>query len=146
MEFLPYNDTFKTSCLEIFDSNLGKFFAPEERIEFAEFLDRLSPTDEYYVGTLQQRVVACGGLARDQGCGVLCWGMVRRDYHSRGLGNELTVFRLERLKSLDNIDLIKIETSQHTQGFYAKQGFHVTRVEKGGFGPGIDCVAMALTV
>ena len=145
MRVLRYDKIHKESCIDVFVSNLGKYFAPQEQNEFMAFLDNLDDSCEYFVFIEGNKVVACGGLANEQSCGVLCWGMVHRDYHNQGLGKALTLLRLERLKAQDDIKVIKIETSQHTQGFYARQGFKVTHTDKDGFGQGIDCVAMELT-
>lgn len=40
----------------------------------------------------------------------------------------------------------KIETSQHTEGLYARFGFLVVERVKDGFGPGLDQVKMVAQV
>lgn len=58
----------------------------------------------------------------------------------------LTDYRLSHLKQNTLANTVEIETSQHTQGFYKKRNFAVTRIERNGFGEGIDRVAMELTI
>jgi hypothetical protein len=54
-----YNATDELSCLGIFDSNLPRYFAHEERPEFASFLK--ASEAEYFVAEIEGDVVACGG-------------------------------------------------------------------------------------
>lgn len=142
----PYIPAHRAACIGIFDSNLGKYFAPEERQEFIDYLDRLGPDDHYFVLLDQGWVVACGGYYVVDGVGALAWGMVDRQAHSQGHGRHLTEYRLEQLRLRKEVEAVKIETSQHTRGFYARQGFEVTQITPDGFGPGLDCVAMTLTL
>jgi predicted GNAT family N-acyltransferase len=83
-------------------------------------------------------VVACGGYERYQDEIILTWGMVRRDLHGQGYGNELTKFRLNAIKAEYPNHTIKIDTSQYSEGFYENRGFIIQDVEKDGFSPGLD--------
>ncbi|UXI02555.1 GNAT family N-acetyltransferase [Photobacterium sp. TY1-4] len=143
MTFKRYETADRTQCINIFDSNLNTFFAPSERDEFIAFLDALDASSDYFVYTNGDRILACGGIEKHRNLGSLSWGMVHRDFHGQKLGTQLTDYRLSRLKADQTVTTITIETSQHTQGFYAKRGFVVTSQTKDGFGPGIDCVVMA---
>ncbi|MBP2542233.1 hypothetical protein [Agrobacterium tumefaciens] len=50
--------------MAIFDGNVPRFFASEERVEFAKFLDEVGTSMcPYLVLTLDGRIVACGGLS-----------------------------------------------------------------------------------
>lgn len=73
-------------------------------------------------------------------------GGVPRSRHNQGIGAKLRDYRLSLIKQRLNVSLIKIDTSQHTAGFYAKQGFATSNVIKDRFGEGIDCVQMELAV
>lgn len=139
----------RAACLAIFDSNLPRYFAPEERADFGTFLDSLTTEDwPYLVLTEDQRVVACGGLIVDAGLrqAALTWGMVDRARHGGGLGRQLTLFRLDLARATPGIDRVVMETSQHTRGFYDRLGFVVTKVTPDGFGAGIDRCDMVLTL
>ncbi|MBY6185650.1 GNAT family N-acetyltransferase [Marinobacter hydrocarbonoclasticus] len=143
---IPYNASYRTRCIELFDTNLGKYFAPNERQEFIDFLDNLADPHRYFVLVEQGQVRACGGYYVEEGVGALSWGMVHREAHGKGLGTRLTEYRLSQLRQRDDVTVVKIDTSQHTQGFYARQGFVVTRSTPDGFGAGIDCVSMDLVL
>lgn len=142
MDILKYESKYRAQCIRAFDSNLGRYFAPSEREEFIEFLDSLPSDTEYFICLKNDRLLACGGLSKNQETGSLAWGLVHNDYHGQGIGTTLTDYRLSYLKANSEVQVIKIETSQHTEGFYQKRGFVTTGTVTDGFGEGIDCVSM----
>lgn len=131
------------TVVAIFRSNIPKYFTPDEEPGLREFL-RDFP-ENYLVYELGGEVVGSGGIELNaDGTVSLCWGMIRADHLGTGLGRKLTEFRiaLARDKFPDR-DLV-ISTSQHTQGFYEKFGFRLTRHVCDGFSPGIDICEMRL--
>ena len=38
--FSPYDVAYRDRCLEVFDANCPEFFAPNERVDYVDFLDR----------------------------------------------------------------------------------------------------------
>lgn len=130
-----------TACLALFDGNVPRFFAAEERAEFEAFLagPALGP-DPYLVLDQNGALVGCGGLSRAPGTRrvSLSWGMVDRARQGQGLGRMLTETRLALARTLPGIDTVALNTSQHTQGFYARFGFAVEKITPDGFGPGLD--------
>ena len=143
--YLPQD---RGDCLAVFDSNLPKFFAPEERADFDLFLGELTEGNDYLLLLLGQEVVGCGGLTREAGedSALLVWGMVRRDLHRRGLGRALLQARLDQARRMSGVRQVRLATSQHSAPFYAGFGFQVTRSEANGFGEGIDRIDMVLTL
>lgn len=142
MQIVRYLPTHKQACLSVFASNVGRYFADYEQAEFAEFLVGDALTSDYFVGLLDEQVVACGGFAPRGERVVMTWGMVQRDWHGQELGRQLTEYRLSLISQHFPKQAVELETSQHTQGFYAKQGFRVLKVTKDGFAAGIDLVRM----
>ena len=143
----PYEPDDFMACLGIFDSNLPRFFAPEERGQFSDFLQDFNAIGRnYFVLTRTEAVIACGGLMADNvsGRASLEWGMVHRDFHKQGLGHRLTQSRLELARADPRIKEVAIDTSQHAGGFYERLGFIVTSVTPDEFGPGLDCWHMTL--
>ena len=53
--------------------------------------------------------------------------------------------RVDTLFKIADLHQVTIDTSQHSAGFFAKFGFHVTDVLKDGFDVGIDQVSMTLS-
>lgn len=145
----PYRIGDFLSCLSIFDSNMPLFFTSEERDDFAAFLANLRGMDNHYlVVTLNEAVVACGGLSFEVGStsASLTWGMVHSGYHQQGLGKRLTEERLSRARALVGVSDVLLSTSQHTYCFYGRFGFEILKITPDGFGKGLDRYDMALAL
>lgn len=145
MNILLYTPAFREQCMQLFESNLPKFFAPEERTQFSDWLDHDAGKD-YYVVEEQGRIVACGGVFLDDVTGEagLSWGMVDAAHHGRGIGRQFTMHRIALLKKQYPDAVYKIETSQHTAAFYEKMGFRTLEVIPDGFSKGYDQYNMVL--
>jgi predicted GNAT family N-acyltransferase len=84
--------------------------------------------------------VACGGctVAADGTTAGFCWGMVDRALQGTGLGTLLTQARLRVAMAAPGVTRIRLDTGQHSQGFYARFGFRPVAVTPDGDGPGLD--------
>ena len=143
MEIRDYKHGDRAACLEIFDSNLPRFFAPDERSLFVAFLDTTLP-GPFLVMMEEGRIIGCGGYRPrgDNGEVGLCWGMVHREHHGEGLGRRLLEARIARAEQDGQVRCILLETSQHCEGFFQHMGFETTEVKTDGLGPGLDQVDM----
>ena len=128
----------RDGCLEIFDSNVPRFFRPHERPEFEAFL-RALPGPYLVLMDGSGSTVACGGYAitEDSGVADLCWGMVRQDEHGNGYGRALAEARIAQLRADSRVQAIALQTSHHTATFYERLGFRTTRTVADGYGPGL---------
>jgi predicted GNAT family N-acyltransferase len=146
MNLRPYTEADLEAVVEIFRSNIPKYFGPGEEPGLRDFLSS-TRGENYYVGDIEGTLIAAGGVAVNENQTVsLCWGMVRADHLGTGLGRELTEYRIGKAKEIFGGLPLFISTSQHTQGFYEKFGFRLTKHERDGFGPGIDICEMLLDV
>lgn len=143
MTIRVYKRVDRNDCLEIFDSNCPQYFATTEKILFANWLDK-EDREEYYVLTEGDEIIACGGIYKDkkENLAGLAWGMVHHNFHKKGYGKQLTLFRLARLSEDFPGITQKVETSQHTFGFYELMGFKTITITKDGFATGIDKYVM----
>lgn len=135
------------ACLAIFDTNTPPFFSLQERNDFQRYLRRQALIAPYLVIEHEGSVIACGGLevqlhANSAG---LVWGMVRRDYHGKGIGRFLTSERLKETRQITNVHQVLIDTSQHTKGFYEKLGFRTVSITADGYESGLDRYDMVLS-
>jgi predicted GNAT family N-acyltransferase len=146
MSFRNYRAPDRAACISLFDSNVPLYFAAGERADFTGFLDDLP--GPYLVMEDGGRIVACGGWARQQPDApavTLCWGMVDRACHRRGLGRQLLEARLARIAADKPAAAeVLLSTSQHSAGFFARYGFEVCKVVPEGYGSGIDRCDMRL--
>ncbi|WP_083490730.1 GNAT family N-acetyltransferase [Stenotrophomonas humi] len=147
MTLRAYQPADAAGCLSVFDSNVPGYFASGERIDFQRFLDDQAMQCAYQVIEEHGRILACGGLSVNAtGIAGFCWGMVLRSHHRQGLGRQLANARLQQALQHPDIKHIALSTSQHTQAFYERLGFAVTRIVPDGHGPGLDAVEMRLSV
>jgi ribosomal protein S18 acetylase RimI-like enzyme len=139
MFYRAYTLADRAACLTIFDSNVPRFFAPEDHSDFERFLDALPG----FYGVLcdaDGKAIACGGIDEngDGTTASLTWGMVAADRHGQGIGKELTSARLARLADMPAVRRVLLNTSQLTVGFYLKLGFRVVRHIPDGYHVGVD--------
>ena len=128
----------------MFDSNVPEFFTPPERTAFVAFLSDLP--GPYYVIESGGLIVASGGYAivGAESRADLCWGMVERRLHGRGIGRFLTDLRINAARRDPRARSIILNTSQHTQTFYERLGFVTESFTEDGFGPGLHRCDMRL--
>jgi len=145
MKLRQYQISDKPTCLAIFESNLGQYFAEDEREEFSVFLDK-EALSNYWMVEDNNQIVGCGGVYENfkENCVGLSWGMIYNKEHKKGYGKFLTKFRVERMIEQYPTRIKQLATSQHTFAFYEKMGFKVTKIQKNGFGDNIDRYDMIL--
>ncbi len=142
--FRPYLPADKADCLDLFDRNTPQYFGPAERPDFENFLKQ-QPCP-FFVVEAQGTVIACGGYGTDPQSGkiVLAWGMVRGDRHRQGVGTFLLQERLKVIFHENPTAQVSINTSQHSQSFFARFGFIVTKTTPDYYAPGLHRVDMEL--
>ena len=150
----PYGSNHRSACVAIFESNVPEFVTKLERGQFAGFVDeRICP---YFVVKatgepgLQSSetgspgsepglpgdgvVIACGGYHLGQDGARLCWGLVQRDLHHRGIGRFLLRSRLIRIYDECGDTVVTMDTSQLTSAFFERFGFRVVDRAEHGYG------------
>lgn len=138
-----YHSTDLDAVIAIFRSNIPKYFGESEEPGLRNFL--ATRVEEYFLGELGADIIAAGGIAlNDDETVSLCWGMVHGDFLGRGLGRELTEFRIRKSRERFGPRSLVISTSQHTKGFYQRFGFRLTAHTRDGLGPGLDKCQMRL--
>lgn len=145
MNFVRYQPAHRSECLRIYDSNCPKYFLPEERPDFEDWLNK-HEEQPFWVMQHEGSIIGCGGVflsqpsdpvdfADEVGFG---WGMVARDLHGQGFGKALSQHRLQYLHQHHPNRPIVLRTSQHTYPFFEKLGFVVHQMLPDGFGQGMD--------
>lgn len=142
-----YKRADREACLHLFRSNLPRYFTPSEEAEFAEFLDTEVDANYFVVKDRDTgQLVGCGGVFLKGDIAGFCWGMVDTSRHHRGIGTLLLRERLEHLRThYPQVKAVQLDTSQHSEGFFARFGFRTTRVTPDGYGPGLDRCDMTLS-
>ena len=143
MRFRSWREEDREACLSIFDANCPTYFAPNERNEYASFLD--AAPDGYEVCELQERVVGACGLIRHDGGVSLNWIMIDPAAQGFGIGAAM----MERVVSLARASgcaSINIAASHKSAAFFERFGAVATERTVDGWGPGMDRVNMLLAI
>ena len=137
-----YETKDKGEVLELIRLNTPRFFAEEEEADFKKYLE--GEIERYFVVLFNNQIVGCGGVNFEDGgtTGVISWDILHPDFQRKSLGTKLLQYRLEKLKLMDNIQKIKVRTSQVSFKFYEKQGFKVSEIKKDHWADGFDLYLM----
>lgn len=144
MKIRDFRSSDVPGCLAVFDSNVPTYFRPHEREAYERFL--AEPPGRYLVmESASGEIVACGGFAKNSDTtAVLTYGMVHARRHRQSLGSRLLRTRLERIRDELNVQRVMVNTSQFTEGFFARFGFQTEAVTHDQYAPGLHCVRMSL--
>ncbi len=144
MDVRPYLPADREACLAVFDSNTPQFFRPHERPDIESFLDR--PNCPYFVMDHDGVILGSGGCSvqAERPLASLVWGMVHLDWHRKGLGRFLLLFRLREITKTGGVQMVGLQTSQHTAPFFESQGFKIMQVTKDGYAAGLDRIEMTM--
>lgn len=150
--------------MSVFKSCVPKFFTEDEIILFDIFLDDIGTgiIDEkynektfYYVITFfdenfsqknNEKIIGCGGFAYSEVKNEtkFVWGLLHFDFHKKGFGEKLLVFRLEEIKKKYPKSIILLDTTQHSFSFFEKYGFITTKITNDSYGVGMHRYDMIL--
>ncbi len=123
-------------CLAIFEGNCPEFFAIPEQKQFAQYLGK-EKLPYFVLIDPDEKIVACGGFVVESNIAELAWGMVERNRHGQGLGTLLFNFRLVEIRKAKAVAL-KMDTNQHSLGFYLRLGFKIQSKIPNGYAEGLD--------
>jgi len=146
----------KENCMIAFKSNVPQFFAEHEIALFDNFLDNIDSqfiNDRYfdkthfYVIESDDRLVGCGGFSYRKKTDMvnLTWGLIHKDFHKKGLGNELLIYRLEQIKEIYPTAKVRIDTTQYSAPFFEKHGFVITKITPDYYADNLDKYEMSLS-
>ena len=135
------------ACIALFESNVPDDFGARERTDCLAGIDE-EGTRYFVLEDAGGALLDCGGYAAHPRAGTagLVWGMIRRDLHGPGPGTRLLAARSARIRAQGRFNCVLVETTPMSQGFFARFGFAVERVEADGFGGGYDLVEMELSL
>lgn len=139
-----YESKDKTAVLHLLHLNTPKYFAPPEEADLVKYLD--SDSEHYYVVERNEQVIGAGGINyfAENALARISWDLIHPAYQGLGIGNELTRFRIEKIKENPQIKEIQVRTTQLAYRFYEKLGFKTKGNEKDFWAKGFDLYDMKL--
>lgn len=134
MDIYKYTSSEFESCIDLFTSNADKFFDKSELEQYEEFLNCEALDGDYFIVKHDTFTVGAGGFFSHENAFWLDWGIIHRSSHRQGIGTKLLKYRISKIYQENKNPIIKLCTSQHTEGFYKKYGFEVLNFTKDGYG------------
>jgi GNAT superfamily N-acetyltransferase len=137
-EFAPYGPEHREACLAVFDENCPAFFAPDERADYADFLDRVGV--DYRVCRRDGRVVGAFGLMPGGAPGEahLNWILLSPSAQGAGLGRAI----MGEVAARAGACRVAIAASHRSAPFFARFGARELIRTEDGWGPGMHRVDM----
>ena len=140
--FRPYTHTDREACLELFDENCPEFFAPNERDDYANFLD--AEPEGYEACIVGDRIAGAFGLIAGNARRMhLNWILLDPKFQGRGIGSAI-MDRVATLATVAGAHVVDIAASHKSAPFFAKFGAVATATTQDGWGPGMHRVDMEL--
>lgn len=130
--------------IKIFRQNTPKYFALEEQPDLEQFLEHNAAN--YWLIEQEGVIAGCGGIvfSEDQRIGRIAWDFFSPDFQGKGLGRQLTAFRLAEIRKNSTVQRIIVRTSQLAYSFYAKFGFEIENIEEDYWAPGLHLYDMQM--
>ncbi|RWX03678.1 GNAT family N-acetyltransferase [Flavobacterium cerinum] len=124
--------------------NTPKYFAPEEEQDLRDYF--ANHIDHYYVVEDNGTIIGSGGfnLTNEGKNAAISWDIIHPDYQGKGVGKQLTQYRIDRIKEIDTVENISVRTSQLVFKFYEKFGFVLKEIAKDYWAKGIDMYRMEI--
>jgi GNAT superfamily N-acetyltransferase len=142
--FRPYAPADRATCLELFNANCPAYFAPNERDEYARFLDEGDPS--YSLCIVAGAVVGAFGLrAEHENRWSLRWILLAPAVQGRGIGSAIMNEVARRARTARG-RLITIAASHKSAPFFARFGAREVARTPRGWGPELHRVDMELVV
>ncbi len=144
IQFRPYERTDLTACLALFDANCPQYFAPNERTDYAEFLQ--VRTEHYIVCLIERCVVGAFGIYPiDQRNAALHWILLSPSTQGRGLGTAIMNRVIAQMRRNGHSSL-NISASHRSAPFFARFGAQEISTVPHGWGPDMHRVEMLLEI
>lgn len=142
--YRPYSRTDNEACLRLFDANCPKYFASNERVDYADFLG--SDPEGYELCIVNGQVTGAFGLIGNSASrGRLNWIMLSPLSQGLGIGSAI-MDRIIAQATDSKLQVLDIAASHKSAPFFARFGAVTKKVIRNGWGPNMHRSDMELTV
>jgi|SRR5690554_1869904 len=137
-----YTQADKAGLVGLLKLNIPHYFAESQIEEFKNYLD--NQVEEYFIIEKFDKLIGAGGINFNHYNqeGRISWDLINPNFQGKGAGKKLLDYRLNRLKSMDNIEKITVRTTQMAYKFYEKNGFQLQNIMKNHWAKGFDLYRM----
>ena len=109
-----------------------------------EYLDHHA--GNYFVVEEDGLILGAGGYNFTEGGKTvrISWDLFHPNAQGKGLGSQLTRYRIDKIKAHPDVETIMVRTSQLVYKFYERFGFETKEVVKDFWAKGFDLVRMEI--
>jgi len=142
MEIRKFESSDREKVINLLRMNTPEYFSPNEEKDLIYYFD--FHADNYYVIENQNNIIGAAGfnLSGDGKTGYLSWDIIHPEYQRKGVGSELTRFRIERIKAIETVQTLAVRTSQLAYKFYEKFGLILRETVRNYWDEGFDLYQM----
>jgi ribosomal protein S18 acetylase RimI-like enzyme len=142
----PYTESDQEGLIKLLRLNTPEYFDSSEEADFIEYLKHHS--QNYFVVEVAGSIIGSGGFNWfDEGkTARISWDLIHPEFQRKGVGKELTLYRINEIRKNPQVNLIRVRTSQMVYPFYQKIGFKLEKTEKDFWAKGYDLYQMILEV
>ncbi|MEP7110570.1 MAG: GNAT family N-acetyltransferase [Ferruginibacter sp.] len=142
MKIRKYHDSDINSIIDLLRLNTPDYFSPTEEKDLVDYLNNHS--GNYYIIEVENKILGCGGfnLTDDAEIVRISWDIIHPQSQGKGIGSELTKFRIQRIKEIEGIKTISVRTSQLVYKFYERFGFEIKEIARNYWADGFDLYRM----
>lgn len=140
----PYTSQDKPELINLLRLNTPQYFAVSEENDFIEYLNYHA--EHYFVIEENGKIIGTGGInyLAENTEARISWDIIHPDFQGRGVGKELTLYRIGQINKMPAVNVIYVRTTQLVYRFYEKMGFALERTEKDYWAKGFDLYQMKI--
>lgn len=144
MRIREYSEADRPHLLQLMQQLIPDYFAAAEFQDYDDYLR--NEVEDYFVIESGSEIIGTGGInyCNESKLARLSWDMISPRHQGKGVGQQLTKFRISRIESRTDLDEIQVRTSQLVYPFYEKSGFEVAEIVKDFWAEGFDLYDMRM--
>ncbi len=144
LKIRPFTVADRVEVINLLRLNTPQYFNKSEEEDLEDYLE--NKTEDYFVAELDDVIVGAGGINYfpAEKTARISWDIVHPGYQKKGIGKQLLLYRLEKLRPLTSVKKIVVRTTPLVAGFYENFGFKTERVEKNFWAQGFDLQLMVM--
>ena len=139
-----YSHKDKSKVIDLLKLNIPKYFDYSEKSEYENYLE--NEVEDYFVVEEDAKIIGAGGInyfAKER-IARISWDIISPNSQGKGVGKELTEYRIKYLNENPAVEYIVVRTSQLVYRFYEKLGFKLEKIEKDFWAKNFDLYQMKL--
>lgn len=142
----PYIKDDKEKVIGLLRLNTPLYFHSSEEHDLLAYLEQ--DADHYFVVEEAGEIIGSGGfnLFPEQKTARISWDIIHPAHHGKGIGKQLTLYRINEIRHNHAVELITVRTTQLVYRFYEKLGFELVKTEKDFWAKGFDLYQLNMPI